>query len=35
MGCQREIAQKIIDKKTDYLLALRPREGQPPASRRL
>jgi predicted transposase YbfD/YdcC len=23
MGCQREIAQKIIDKKADYILALR------------
>ena len=23
MGCQRDIAQKIIDKKTDYVLALK------------
>jgi hypothetical protein len=29
MGCQREIAKKIVDKKADYILALKacPREG--------
>lgn len=27
MGCQREIAQKIIDKKADYLLALKGNQG--------
>jgi predicted transposase YbfD/YdcC len=27
MGCQREIAGKIIDKKADYLLALRGNQG--------
>ena len=27
MGCQREVAQKIIDKKADYLLALKGNQG--------
>ncbi len=27
MGCQRDIAQKIIDKKADYLLALKGNQG--------
>jgi predicted transposase YbfD/YdcC len=27
IGCQREIAQKIIDKKADYLLALKGNQG--------
>jgi predicted transposase YbfD/YdcC len=27
MGCQREIAQKIVDKKADYLLALKGNQG--------
>ena len=27
MGCRREIAQKIIDKKADYLLALKGNQG--------
>jgi predicted transposase YbfD/YdcC len=27
MGCQREIAQKIIDKKADYVLALKANQG--------
>ncbi len=27
MGCQREIAQKIIDKKGDYVLALKGNQG--------
>ncbi len=27
MGCQREIARKIIDKKADYLLALKGNQG--------
>jgi predicted transposase YbfD/YdcC len=27
MGCQREIAQKIIDKKADYILALKANQG--------
>jgi predicted transposase YbfD/YdcC len=27
MGCQREIAQKIIDKKADYVLALKGNQG--------
>ena len=27
MGCQREIAQKIIDKKADYILALKGNQG--------
>ena len=26
-GCQREIAQKIIDKKADYVLALKGNQG--------
>ena len=41
MGCQRDIAQKIIDKKADYLLALKGNQGTlrddvncSPASRR-
>ena len=28
MGCQREIAQKIIDKKADYILALKGNQGR-------
>ncbi|MGH7104382.1 MAG: ISAs1 family transposase [Acetobacteraceae bacterium] len=27
MGCQREIAQKVMDKKADYLLALKGNQG--------
>ena len=27
MGCQRDIAQKIIDKKADYILALKGNQG--------
>jgi predicted transposase YbfD/YdcC len=27
MGCQREIAQKIVDKKADYVLALKGNQG--------
>jgi predicted transposase YbfD/YdcC len=27
MGCQREIAQKVIDKKADYVLALKANQG--------
>ena len=27
MGCQREIAQTIIDKKADYILALKGNQG--------
>ena len=27
MGCQREISQKIIDKKADYILALKGNQG--------
>ena len=27
MGCQRDIAQKVIDKKADYLLALKGNQG--------
>ncbi len=27
MGCQREIAQKVVDKKADYLLALKGNQG--------
>ena len=27
MGCQREIASKIIDKKADYILALKGNQG--------
>jgi predicted transposase YbfD/YdcC len=27
MGCQRDIAQKIIDKKADYVLALKGNQG--------
>src|SRR6202034_3576962 len=27
MGCQREIAQKVIDKKADYVLALKGNQG--------
>jgi hypothetical protein len=27
VGCQREIAQKIIDKKADYILALKGNQG--------
>jgi predicted transposase YbfD/YdcC len=27
MGCQREIAQKVIDKKADYILALKGNQG--------
>ncbi len=27
MGCQREIARKIIDKKADYMLALKGNQG--------
>ena len=27
MGCQREIAQKIIDKKADYVLTLKGNQG--------
>ena len=26
-GCQREIVQKIIDKKVDYILALKGKQG--------
>ena len=29
MGCQRDIAQKIIDKKADYVLALKGQPGHP------
>jgi hypothetical protein len=28
MGCQRAIAQKIIDKKVDYILALKGNQGR-------
>lgn len=28
MGCQKEIAQKIIDKKADYILALKGNQGK-------
>ncbi len=27
MGCQREIAQKIVEKKADYVLALKGNQG--------
>ena len=27
MGCQREIARKILDKKADYILALKGNQG--------
>jgi predicted transposase YbfD/YdcC len=27
MGCQRDISQKIIDKKADYILALKGNQG--------
>jgi predicted transposase YbfD/YdcC len=27
MGCQREIAKKILDKKADYVLALKGNQG--------
>jgi predicted transposase YbfD/YdcC len=27
MGCQRDIARKIIDKKADYVLALKANQG--------
>ena len=27
MGCQREIAQKIVDKRADYVLALKGNQG--------
>jgi predicted transposase YbfD/YdcC len=27
MGCQRSIARKIIDKKANYVLALKPNQG--------
>ncbi len=27
MGCQREIAQKVVDKKADYVLALKGNQG--------
>ena len=27
IGCQREIAQKIIDQKADYVLALKGNQG--------
>jgi len=27
MGCQRDIAQKILDKKADYVLALKANQG--------
>jgi hypothetical protein len=27
MGCQRDIAQKILDKKADYILALKGNQG--------
>ena len=27
MGCQREIAAKIVDKKADYILALKGNQG--------
>jgi len=29
MGCQRDIAQKVIGKKTDYILALKNNQGTP------
>ena len=29
MGCQRDIAPKIIDKKADYILALKGNQGNP------
>jgi predicted transposase YbfD/YdcC len=29
MGCQREIAQKVMDKKADYVLALKGNQGSP------
>ncbi len=29
MGCQREIAKKIVDKKADYVLALKGNQGSP------
>jgi hypothetical protein len=32
MGCQREIAQKIVDKKADYVLALTARTSRSSAS---
>ena len=27
MGCQREIAEKIVDKKADYILAVKENQG--------
>src|SRR4051794_41555349 len=27
MGCQRDIAQKVVDKKADYVLALKGNQG--------
>src|SRR5260370_13819393 len=27
MGCQRDIAQKVLDKKADYILALKGNQG--------
>ena len=30
MGCQREIAQQIVDGGADYLLAVKENQGQPP-----
>jgi predicted transposase YbfD/YdcC len=28
MGCQRDISQKVIDKKADYILALKGNQGK-------
>jgi hypothetical protein len=28
MGCQRDIAQQIVDKKADYVLALKENQGK-------
>ncbi|MGK0270214.1 MAG: putative transposase YbfD/YdcC [Cocleimonas sp.] len=28
MGCQKEIAQKIVDQSADYLLALKGNQGK-------
>ena len=27
MGCQKEIAQKIVDREADYLLAVKENQG--------
>ena len=28
MGCQKDIAQKIVDRGADYLLAVKEKQGQ-------